>query len=107
MVHAQERRSFVGRGSELARLTSVLHQVATGPGRAVIVAGEAGIGKSRLLDRFAEIATADGATVLQGACLETAEGALPYAPFVEILRSLVRETASGPASRPAALQPDS
>jgi DNA-binding NarL/FixJ family response regulator/tetratricopeptide (TPR) repeat protein len=102
-VHAQERRSFVGRGAELARLTSALGGVATGTGTAVIVAGEAGIGKSRLLDRFAEVATADGATVLQGACLETAEGAVPYAPFVEILRDLVRTTA--PERLPALLGP--
>ena len=69
----------------------------------MIVAGEAGIGKSRLLDRFAEVATADGATVLQGACFETAEGAVPYAPFVEILRDLVRTTA--PERLPALLGP--
>ena len=69
----------------------------------MIVAGEAGIGKSRLLDRLAEIATSEGALVLPGACLESADGAVPYAPFVEILRDLVRAT---PAERlPALLGP--
>jgi DNA-binding NarL/FixJ family response regulator len=94
VVRALERRSFVGRGGELTRLRTALHEVTIGHGRAVIVAGEAGIGKSRLLDRLAEVATADGAVVFQGACLETAEGAVPYAPFVEILRDLVRATPS-------------
>jgi hypothetical protein len=94
VVRALERRSFVGRGGELTRLRTALHEVTTGHGRAVIVAGEAGIGKSRLLDRLAEVATADGAVVFQGACLETVEGAVPYAPFVEILRDLVRATPS-------------
>jgi predicted ATPase len=103
VVHAQGPRSFVGRGDELARLRDAVTGVATGNGRAVIVAGEAGIGKSRLLDRLAEVSAADGAIVLQGACLETAEGAIPYAPFVEILRDLVRATP--PERLPALLGP--
>ena len=103
MVDALGRRSFVGRGVELARLRSTLRDVSAGAGRAVIVAGEAGIGKSRLLDRFADVAAEEGALVLQGACLETADGTIPYAPFVEILRDLVRAT---PAERlPALLGP--
>jgi DNA-binding CsgD family transcriptional regulator len=74
----------------------------TGPGRSVVIGGEAGIGKSRLVERFVgEIGT--GARALSGACLEVAEDALPYAPFVEILRELVRET---PTERlPAVLGP--
>ncbi|MEW5991130.1 MAG: AAA family ATPase [Chloroflexota bacterium] len=94
MVEALGRRTFVGRGIELARLRRLLDDVATGHGRAIVVAGEAGIGKSRLLDRFAEIAVGDGALSFQGACLETADGAVPYAPFVEILRDLVRTTSA-------------
>ena len=94
MVEALGRRSFVGRGIELARLGAMLGGVATGHGRAIVIAGEAGIGKSRLLDRFAELAAPDGALVVQGACLETADGAVPYAPFVEILRELVRATSA-------------
>ena len=103
MVEALGRRSFVGRGSELARLRAALRGVASGAGRAVVVAGEAGIGKSRLLDRLAEVAAEEGALVLQGACLDTADGAVPYAPFVEILRDLVRATP--PERLPALLGP--
>jgi len=66
-----------------------------------VVGGEAGIGKSRLVQRF----TADlhGVTVLEGACFELSADALPYAPFVEILRELVRETPEG--RLPAVLGP--
>ncbi|TAK02440.1 MAG: helix-turn-helix transcriptional regulator [Chloroflexota bacterium] len=94
MTELLERRSFIGRGVELQRLHAALREATAGTGRAVIVAGEAGIGKSRLLDQFAEAAAEEGALVLQGACVETADGTVPYAPFVEILRDLVRATPS-------------
>ncbi len=97
------RRSFVGRGVELARLRTALAEVSTGVSRTVIVAGEAGIGKSRLISRFAQAAADTGALVLEGACLETADGGIPYAPFVEILRELVRDTP--PERLPALLGP--
>jgi DNA-binding CsgD family transcriptional regulator/tetratricopeptide (TPR) repeat protein len=84
-------RAFVGRAAELAHLRAALDEVAARhAGRCIVVGGEAGIGKSRLIQRF----TADlpGATVLEGACLEVGVDAFPYAPFVEILRTLVRQT---------------
>ncbi|HET9436508.1 MAG TPA: AAA family ATPase [Candidatus Limnocylindrales bacterium] len=94
MVEVLGRRSFVGRGVELARLRGLLADVTAGRGRTIIVAGEAGIGKSRLLSRFAELASDGGARVVEGACLETADDGVPYAPFVELLRELVRDTPS-------------
>ena len=93
----------MGRGTELARLRAFLADASAGRGRTVILAGEAGIGKSRLIARFAEAATEGGALVLEGACLETADDGVPYAPFVEILRELVRETP--PERLPALLGP--
>ena len=89
------RSTFIGRVPELARLQGLLRGVGRGAGRTVVVAGEAGIGKSRLLARFDEAARDDGALVLVGACLETADDGVPYAPFVEILRDLVRATPAG------------
>lgn len=103
MAEVLGRRSFVGRGAELARLRALLADASAGAGRAVIVAGEAGIGKSRLLARLAEVARDGGARILEGACLESAEESVPYAPFVEILRELVHAT---PTERlPALLGP--
>jgi DNA-binding CsgD family transcriptional regulator/tetratricopeptide (TPR) repeat protein len=89
------RRVFIGRAAELARLRSVLDGVvARREGRTVVVGGEAGIGKSQLIDRFVE-ETAATARVVEGACIDVADDALPYAPFVDILRDLVRTTPEG------------
>ncbi|MEO5919445.1 MAG: AAA family ATPase, partial [Candidatus Limnocylindrales bacterium] len=103
MVDAPGRRAFVGRGIELARLRELLSEASSAGERAVVVAGEAGIGKSRLLKRFSELAVADGARILHGRCHGTGNDGIPYAPFVEILRELVRQT---PSERlPAVLGP--
>jgi len=52
------------------------------------VSGEAGIGKTRLLMEFAERASAAGARVLIGNCIELGDGELPHAPLAAILRQL-------------------
>ena len=103
MVEALRRRAFVGRGRELARLGALLAVVSKGAGRTVIVAGEAGIGKSQLVARFRELGPEHGALFLDGACLEASDHGIPYAPFVEILRDLVRDTP--PERLPALLGP--
>src|SRR3954470_4458533 len=60
------------------------------PGLA-FVAGESGVGKSRLLSEFARRARDEaGAKVLSGECVELGDGELPYAPLVGALRPLVR-----------------
>jgi DNA-binding SARP family transcriptional activator len=80
-----DRNAFVGRTAELARLEAAWRRVVTGGGAAqvVLLAGEAGIGKSRLTARFAAEAGAAGATVLYGACEE--QSLVPYAPFSEAI----------------------
>ena len=80
-----DRATFVGREAELARLDGAWRRVATGggPAQVVLLAGEAGIGKSRLAARFAAEAGASGATVLYGACEE--QSLVPYAPFSEAI----------------------
>ncbi len=79
----------------------------TGPtaatGSTVILAGEAGIGKTRLVARFLEDAASVGAKVLHGSCLPLTASEIPYAPFIEILRRLVRATP--PERLPAVLGP--
>jgi DNA-binding CsgD family transcriptional regulator len=103
VVEILGRQVFVGRERELARLLGLLATARDGSGRAVIVGGEAGIGKSALVDRFARRVTADGALVLEGACLPLATDELPYRPFVELLRRLFRQTP--PERLPALLGP--
>ncbi|MFG1694617.1 ATP-binding protein [Nonomuraea sp. NPDC049309] len=80
---------FVGRAEELSELAAALDTaVEQGPAVA-LVAGEAGIGKSRLLAEFAA-SVRDRAMVAEGACTELGSDSLPYAPFVTVLRRLIR-----------------
>ena len=78
-----ERRPFVGRTWPLRRLRSLWEEAASDAGLAV-VAGEPGIGKTRLAARLAASAHAEGALVLYGRADE--DSASPYQPFVEALR---------------------
>lgn len=75
---------LVGRQEELSRLEDALLAVNRGDGRFVLLAGEAGIGKTRLATVLAHRARKLGCAVLWGGCSE-AELALPYLPFVEAL----------------------
>ncbi|HKN40948.1 MAG TPA: AAA family ATPase, partial [Acidimicrobiia bacterium] len=80
--------AFVGRETELARLTAALEAAAQGRAPAIIVEGESGAGKTRLLREFAAVAARRGATVLFGRCIDCGEAGPPYWPFIEALRSL-------------------
>jgi DNA-binding SARP family transcriptional activator len=78
---------FVGREDEVARLEEIWAKVQTGQLELAFVAGEAGIGKTRLVAEFANAAAAEGALVLYGRCDDDAP--VPYRPFVEALRQYV------------------
>jgi hypothetical protein len=67
-----------------------MDQVAAGLGRFVMLAGEAGVGKTRLAEEAAREATTRGFRVWRGHCNST-EGAPPYLPFIEALRQYVTE----------------
>jgi class 3 adenylate cyclase/tetratricopeptide (TPR) repeat protein len=75
---------MVGREAELARLTERLRSAVNGRGGLVLLAGEPGIGKTRLAEEVAARAERDGAYVLWGRCFE-GDWAPPYAPFAEAL----------------------
>jgi DNA-binding CsgD family transcriptional regulator/tetratricopeptide (TPR) repeat protein len=82
---------FVGRMAELATLDAAFERVRRGRPSAVLIGGEAGVGKSRLLSEFAARARATGVSrVLYGYCLELSAEGLPFAPFTTVLRELVR-----------------
>ncbi len=80
----------VGRDAELARIDRARETAATGRPVIVLIRGEAGIGKTRLVDEAVMRARAAGSPVLHGACLDLEGEGLPYLPFVEALRQLVR-----------------
>ncbi|TDV42612.1 AAA ATPase-like protein [Actinophytocola oryzae] len=75
---------LIGRRSELAVLGDALADAAAGSGRLVLVEGDAGVGKTRLVAEFADRAARDGATVLSGGCPQL-EADIPYAAFDEAL----------------------
>jgi DNA-binding SARP family transcriptional activator/tetratricopeptide (TPR) repeat protein len=88
---AEARRgTFVGRERELAELAGGLDDALAGRGRVFLLAGEPGIGKSRLAEELTTDARARGARVLVGRCWE-AGGAPAYWPWVQALRTYVRE----------------
>ncbi len=88
---------FVGRAGELAALTADLDAAAGGRGGVVLVAGEPGIGKTRLAEELAARATARGVLVLWGRCWEGA-GAPSFWPWVQVVRGYVQVQAGDPAS---------
>ena len=81
---------IIGRAAELATLEAALGDAAAGRPSLVFVAGESGVGKSRLLSELCVRAQASGARTLSGDCVELGEGELPYAPLVTALRPLAR-----------------
>jgi DNA-binding SARP family transcriptional activator len=85
------RRAFVGRDRELSDLAGALDGAIAGSGRLVLLAGEPGIGKSRLADALMEQARRRGALVAAGRCWE-AGGAPPYWPWIQVLRTVIRDT---------------
>ncbi|HET9292294.1 MAG TPA: ATP-binding protein, partial [Actinomycetes bacterium] len=80
--------SFVGRTEELDRLLALLERAERGRPAVGLIAGDAGVGKTRLLDELAARAEGRGVRVLQGGCMEVGDVGLPYVPFVDAFRDL-------------------
>ncbi|MFJ6724939.1 AAA family ATPase [Streptomyces sp. NPDC091281] len=94
MLAPMETRSvspvFVGRGTELGVLAAALARAAAGEPQALLIGGEAGVGKTRLVEEFAAAADRRGAVVALGGCVEIGADGLPFAPFSTALRALRR-----------------
>src|SRR4051794_9085439 len=91
VTQAQTRSRFVGRERELDELLAALDETRAGRGRAVLIGGEPGIGKSRLADELTSRAEELSCRVLWGRSWEDA-GTPAYWPWVQALRTLVRST---------------
>jgi len=85
---------LVGRADPMAAVAHTLDRAREAHGGTLLVSGEAGIGKSRLVRAMVEIARSSGFVTLQGAAFE-ADRAQPYAPVLDLLRALA--TSSSPA----------
>jgi DNA-binding SARP family transcriptional activator len=87
LLAGEDRGTFVGRSDAGAALEAEWTTVRERGFRVVVLAGEPGIGKTRLAREFARTAHEQGATVLAGSCHE--EILVPYQPFVEALRHYI------------------
>lgn len=83
--------TFVGRAAELRALRAALVRASSGDATTVLVSGDAGVGKSRLVEEVMRTARADGALVLLGRCVDVGDGELAYAPIAGALRSLAAQ----------------
>jgi DNA-binding CsgD family transcriptional regulator len=83
--------AMVGRQEELGALEGALGRVVGGAQETVLIAGEAGVGKSRLVGELVERAGPTGALALRGSCIQLEGGGIPFGPLVEMLRALATE----------------
>ena len=81
---------LVGRETQVGQLLGALSRAKAGLPGIVLVRGEAGSGKSRLLREFLSLARDDAATTLYGACIDVSAGDIPLVPFRTALRHLVQ-----------------
>ncbi len=91
--------AFIGRRDQLDALRSALAGIERDPRRVVLVHGEAGIGKTRLLDEFARSVVDEPlgdrpARILRGTCVELGSGELPFAPILDALDDLAKSSDS-------------
>jgi tetratricopeptide (TPR) repeat protein len=77
---------MIGRASHLEALTRLLQKAQSGSGQTALIAGEAGIGKSRLVVEVKAQAAKLGFSILQGSCFET-DLTLPFAPLLDLLQT--------------------
>ena len=92
---------YVGRESELAHLNDALAAAQAGRGHALVILGEAGVGKSRLLHEF-RTGAAGAVTFVEGRC-QSYGSSVAYLPFVDVLRAAVRVQQKDPTADAAAL----
>ncbi|MFE9775980.1 AAA family ATPase [Streptomyces sp. NPDC005931] len=94
MLGTVETRSvspvFVGRAAELDMLHEAFTRAESGEPQALMLGGEAGVGKTRLVEEFAAAARRRGAVAAVGGCVEIGADGLPFAPFSTALRALRR-----------------
>src|SRR4051794_36078894 len=89
-VSTRPSSQFVGRRSELARLEASWKSAAVdGQAGTVLLAGEAGVGKSRLVGELVA-RLPDPSLVLFGQCFDLIDRAMPFGPIVQIMRTLQR-----------------
>jgi len=85
-VAASKSKTFVGRQAEMASLSAGLATALSGNPQTFLLMGDAGMGKTRMIEEFSHRAAARGASVLVGRCREE-EGSPAFWPWIQILRT--------------------
>ncbi|UCG70644.1 MAG: ATP-binding protein, partial [Thermoplasmata archaeon] len=85
MPHLDFQPKMVGREKELNKLQTFLDKAASGEGNTIFISGEAGIGKTRLVEELKQVAQERGFQILSGNCMY--ESLTPFIPMMEALRS--------------------
>lgn len=94
---------MIGRQGQFAELAQHLQAARHGAGRVVLLAGEAGVGKTRLLHEFlAHARRTSGIELLVGRCYDE-QPALPYGPFIDVMRMDLRERGASALAEDAGL----
>jgi DNA-binding CsgD family transcriptional regulator/tetratricopeptide (TPR) repeat protein len=93
---------LVGRAGELAELEAAFAEAGEGSASVALVAGDSGVGKSRLVAELVARAVEGGGQALSGECVDIGEGEIPYAPLLSALRPLARDGDPALAALPAA-----
>jgi class 3 adenylate cyclase/tetratricopeptide (TPR) repeat protein len=83
--HVRSRSSFVGRQVHLQAMLERYEDARGGQGQVILISGEPGIGKSRLVDEFGHRIGATGAAWLTGQCVSYGKDS-PYLPLIDLLR---------------------
>lgn len=95
MIGSMARRMtssvLVGRTGIVEQLRAAFDATRSGDTRHVVIGGEAGVGKTRMLIEARSVAEGQGMRVLAGGCVSMGEAGLPFAPYTEILRTLMAE----------------
>jgi DNA-binding CsgD family transcriptional regulator len=94
--------ALIGRAAQLAVLDRLIELSRDGQGQVALIAGEAGVGKSRLVAEVRARAATQGFAILQGRCFEP-DFVLPYAPLLDLLRAQLG--AASPTALAAMLGP--
>ncbi len=104
VVRSAAGAPFVARAQQLAQFERALARARAGEPGALLLSGDAGVGKTRLLNRMSEIAESDGALVVVGHCIDLGDVGLPYLPFTDALgqlRAVTDTVERAVAARPA------
>ncbi|BCY10833.1 AAA family ATPase [Actinoplanes sp. L3-i22] len=81
-------KGFVGRAAELAALAGALGDAIRGDPRTVLIAGEAGVGKTSLIEEFEDRCDGQDLLLARGACVSVGAGELPYSPWLAAMHAV-------------------